>query len=112
MTLDQLMVPDGPAAYYNPGMMNVFEDHMNYLRTHPLTQYKEVDPALAYQYEYDLKGLFQKMNISQHLHYIVLRMNGYTTFNDKLGDALLLMVPNPDEIDRIKQSYTSKNPIS
>jgi len=109
MTIDDLMVSDGPSAYYDSGMMNVFEDHMTYFRTHPLTQYKEVDPALAYQYEYDLRGLFQELGISQHLHYLVMRMNGFNTYNDKLGDMLLLMIPNPAIVDQVKQSYFSKN---
>lgn len=112
MTIDQYMVSDGPAAYYDGNMRNVFEDHMAYLRTHPTTIYKAVDPALAYQYEFDLMGLFQALGIQPHLHYLVLRMNNFTTFNTKLNDDLLLLVPSSDVVDKIKQSYTSKNRIN
>lgn len=111
MDLNSLMIDSGPPIYYNVAMRNVFEDHMEYLRNHPGTQVIAIPASAAYHYQNNLQGLFQSLDIAPQYHFIVMRMNHFTSFTSTLNDTLTLMIPNMDEIAHIVQSYTGTNGI-
>ena len=112
MLLDNLSINEGPAIFYNQGMRNVLEDHMEYLRNLNTTQLIAVEPAAVYRNANDLQGLFAELRIPPHLHWVVMRINHFTSFTANFEGLMLLRVPNPTEIDRIVQSYTTTNRIN
>lgn len=112
MDLNSLMVNDGPSIYYDVGMRNVLEDNLEYLRTHPNTRLLSVEASAAYQNTNDLQGLFHSMRIPAHLHWLVMRLNHFTSFNSSLEGTLLLVVPDEDDVARIVQSHMTVSRIN
>jgi hypothetical protein len=112
MDLNKLMIDDGDPYYYDPVMRNVFEDHMEYLRTSPATETRSVPEVLAYQNQNNLQGLFNAMRIAPELHFIVMRMNKFTSFTSNLEEDHLLLIPNADEVGHIVQSHRATNRIN
>ena len=112
MKLNELMVDDGDFIYYHPQMRNVFEDNMDYLRNHSSTRLQVVSEGLAYTFQNDLQGLFTALKIPSQLHYVVMRMNYFTTFTSSVTDTLTLLIPNADEVSQIVQSNNATNRIT
>ena len=112
MQIDSLMKSDGPEIYYLDDFRNVLEDHMSYLRTHPATTTIQVEPMVAFKFEYDFYGLLQALNVSPHLHWVVLRMNLLTGSTDYRRDMLYLWLPDFTVVEHIRQSHMSTRKIT
>jgi hypothetical protein len=110
--IDSLMTDSGPAIYYDTTFMNVLEDFMTYLRTHPTTNIVDIDQMLAYKYEFDFFGLLAQYGIPPNLHWVTLRMNNMTSPNDFAKKAIVLLVPNASTIEAIRQSHMSTRLIN
>jgi hypothetical protein len=92
--VSQYAVQAGPDIYYNPSFMRVLDDHMTYLRQHPKTTTMTVQPIQAARYRFDLRGLFIELAIPAQFHYVVMRMNQLTSFQDVPETLTDLLVPD------------------
>jgi hypothetical protein len=111
MALTDLMVNAGDDLFYNPGFRNVMEDHMEYLRT----RYSAVailNPDEAYQWRGDFFGLLDGRGYNRKYHWIILRLNQYTSPLQFTEDTLAILVPDFAEIDRIAQAHQVVSKIS
>jgi hypothetical protein len=107
MAIDSLLFDEGASVYYDESFRNVIEDHMTYLRTHPRTGMRVVEPGRAYKYEADFYGLLQFYNIPAALHWTVLRMNRLTSPSEFSLDIETILVPDPDVIEHLRSSHMS-----
>lgn len=110
--LESLMVDPGPNVDYSPEFRNVLEDHMGYLRSHPDTIPLTITPDDAYRFEFDLWGVLQKSNVPSNLHWVIMRMNNYTSPTEFAHTDTVLLVPNPDVIDMIRQTHLTTHRVS
>lgn len=112
MDVDALMVDDGPPIYYDGAFRNVLEDHMTFLRTHPLTQVLVVDPAQAYRFEGDLFGLLSRYNLPPHFHWVTMRMNKMSTPTEASASLSSLLIPDHTTVEHIRQSHMTRRRIT
>lgn len=107
MAIQDLATDSGPPVFYEDGFRNMLEDHMTFLREHPETIVIEVTPMQAHRYEFDQAGLFNALNIPTQLHWIVMRMNRFTSPNQVPEDLMSLMVPGNQVISRLQSAYNT-----
>lgn len=112
MNVENLMIDMGADVYYTPEFRDVLEDHMDYLRKHPATSTFLIKPELAYQWRGDLFGLLLKLNKPTYLHWVIMRMNNYTSPLQFKQDTLILMEPSAAVVDKIRQTAMSTPRIS
>lgn len=100
--------PDIPAnAYYDPAFRAILEDHMQLLRLNAKTTTQEVNGMDALRYAGDLYGYLTYNKLPQFLHWVILRMNDFTTpfaFDETVRS---LLIPDAGVIDGIKQQYST-----
>jgi hypothetical protein len=103
MALTDLMVDAGEDKFYDPAFRNVLEDHMTYLRE----QYSTlviINPDEAYQWRGDFFGLLDGRGYARKYHWIILRLNQYSSPVQFTEDTLAILVPNFTTIDQIAQA--------
>jgi len=111
MTLTTLMVDPGPDIFYDPQFRHVLEDHMTWLRenhSEPLV----LRPDEAYQWRGDFFGLLSKKGVARQYHWLVMRLNQYTSPNEFIETIPAILVPNFSVIGKIAQSHNSLPRIS
>lgn len=99
----------GDDVYYDSGLRIDLEDHMTYLRTHPSTTKVIVDPVYAYKYAGDLSSLLLHYNVPIYLHWVIMRLNNFTSFADSTDKLSTLLIPDTSEIERIRRSYQTQH---
>lgn len=112
MTVENFVINMGPDVYYSDKFRDVLEDHMTYLRTHPETGMTVITPGEANQWQGDFFGLLQDKGRPAHLHWLIMRMNGYTSPLQFTSDMIAFIEPNPAVVDRIRQASASAARIS
>lgn len=112
MALENLMVDSGPDLYYDENFLNVLEDHLPYLHNHPQTKIMVVDPDEAYQWRGDLYGMLQARGEPRQYHWLIMRLNGYTSPKQFTEDTVSLLKPSYPVVEMIAQSHNSASRIS
>lgn len=110
--LSDLMRADGGAMYYDDAFRNVLEDHLTYLRGAPTTQHLNVAPGDAYRFEYDLYGFLSKFAVPAQLHWVVLRLNKFTSPEEFGPDCQTVLVPDAGAVSQILQSHKAARRIT
>jgi len=96
-------------VYYNLEFMNHVESFMTKLRNSPnIKILNDFTPVISYKYEGDYFGLLQYLNVEKKYHYIVLRFNGYESSADFKGEDTYVLLPDFNEIERIKTIFQTK----
>jgi hypothetical protein len=110
--VENSVIDMGPDSYYTDQFRSVMEDHMTYLRNHPNTAIQAVLPNEADQWKGDFFGLLSAKNIPAKLHWIVMRMNNYTSPLKPDENLIAFMIPDPTVVEQIRQMSTAAKPIS
>lgn len=110
--IDNLMVQEGPAVFYDNDFKVVLESHLTYLRTHTDTVKMSIDPIEAYRFEGDLNGLLHSFNILPQYHWVIMRMNDYTSTQETTADLPSLLIPDISVIERLRQLFMITHKIS
>jgi hypothetical protein len=95
------MPSEGPALMYSDGFRQVIEDHLEYLRRHENTEIIDIEPQVAYKGQGDLVSVLQDYQIAPELHWVVMRMNGYTSPMQYQPSDLTLLMPSQGLIDSL-----------
>lgn len=106
MALTDLMLNPGPDLFYDSDFRNVLEDHMTFLRQN-YCQTVVLAPDEAYQWRSDFFGLLQAKGIPRQYHWLMMRINNYTSPNQFPEDAIAILQPDFTVIDKIAQSHNS-----
>ena len=107
MPIQALMNSDGSKLFYDPGFCRLLETYIHTILNRPDNELLEVEGADAYRYEGDFFGLLTYHGISPELHWFILRLNGLNTPLDYIAEHRLIVIPNYDYLNRIKQLYQS-----
>lgn len=111
MDINKLSVGLDNLDYYDEGFRNVLEDHFSYLKTLPSTKQVSIDGYLAVRYEFDFYGLMQQQNVPAHLHWLVMRLSGYTSPDQMTSDLQSYVLPDPNFIEQIRSIWNSKSGV-
>lgn len=112
MQINSLMIDPGPSVFYTDSFRVVLESFLPILKDSANTTQIHIDARAAYKYEADFFGLLSEINIPPYLHWLVLRMNNFTSPLDSDTTLNTLLVPNETTIDYIRQSHMSVNRIN
>jgi len=107
MNINALAINPGPAIFYDPDFRNVLEDHLTKLKSSVRTITVNVDPMLAYRFEYSFYALLNALNVPVFKHWITLRMLGYRSQFDVDRTITTIYVPSDTELNQLAQSHTS-----
>jgi hypothetical protein len=105
ITLNGLMINEGSAVYYDSGFRQMLEDHLSYLKDHPQTESVEINPSSAHKGHGDLVSVLQDYAIEPRFHWIIMRLNGYTSPMEYQSDRLVLKIPQASLIDGLTRVY-------
>lgn len=111
MDINILAKAPGTDIYYDPQFRVILEDHMTYLREHPQNILLNVESPYAYKYEGDLFGLLSHYNISFEFHWLIMRVNGYSSPTQTKDTLNRLIIPNTNVITRIRTVYETRSSI-
>lgn len=105
MTISRLMQNEGAVLYYSPGWHLLIESHLQWLLRRTDNRLITVSDGDGFKYEADLEGLLLKNNIPMQYHWIVMRMNGYTSFAEFRVGKTQLLVPDQRTIEALRAVY-------
>lgn len=111
MSILNELLDAGPDVYYTVEFRKTIEDHMTYLRTHTDTTILTVEPFIAYKYRGDLYRVLHHYNASAYLHWIIMRMNNWTSPTDFNENVTTLMVPSPTVIERMRAAFMAQSKL-
>jgi hypothetical protein len=100
--LSDLMVVVGDNSYYSDSFRNAIEDNLEGLINDSTTQVP-VAPAVALANQYDFYGLLTSLGLPMAYQYTAMRMNGYRSPADYLGDKLNILIPSTTRVDNIRK---------
>lgn len=100
----------GPNVFYTNDFRIVLENHLQYFRNNSSTVTKRIEPIDAHRWQGDFYGLLAYLNIDNYMHWYIMRLNGIESsdsFNTIINQILL---PDPTEIEMIRQQYVTTHP--
>jgi hypothetical protein len=98
-----------PDDYYDGDFLILLESHLTYFLNNKITGTLVVEPAIAMKYRGDLYGMLKEIGIPSKYHYMVMRINGYTSGADYKGDKMEFLQPDFTEIDLLKQIFNTQS---
>lgn len=99
------LLPNSDDWYQNSNFNEFIESHLTYISQNKMGTAQQVDDDIAAKYRGDFYGLLLARNIISDYHYIVLRLNGFTSPSDFDGQTFVLKIPIFSEIDMLKSVY-------
>lgn len=105
MTISKRIVDEGAQLYYTPGWHLLIESHLQWLLSRADNRLLTVDNGEAYKYEGDLSGLLLQHGIPVQYHWIVMRMNGFTSYSQYRVDKTQLILPDEGVIQELRAAY-------
>lgn len=110
--LHETLRNDGPVVFYTADFRRLIEDHLDYLKQNNRSTPISIAEKDLHKYEYDLFGLLVEYELPRHLHWIVMRLNGMTSPDQFTELNTSLLIPDPSEIDRLKDIQMSVHKIA
>ena len=107
MTIDELMVDSGEYVYYTDGFHVEIESHFPRLLSDGYVVTHGIDKQQGVVYEGDFFGLLRNLGIPDFAHYVIMRLNGFTSPMEFKRTTTTIMVPNLSEIEMIKSVYVA-----
>jgi hypothetical protein len=101
--LSDLLVQVGDDAYYSDNFRNAIEDNLDGLINDSTTASRTVTPDVALANQFDFYGLLTQMGIPMAYQWTTMRMNGYRSPADYLGDKLSILVPSTTRVDNVRR---------
>jgi hypothetical protein len=111
-SIDKQMPDDGPMVMYDETFRSVLEDHMSYLKRHPQTERVDIQNHIANKHHGDFIGVMQWYDIPPSLHWIVMRVNGFSSPMQYSSDMTTMLVPSNGIIDRIVKVHRANHKIA
>jgi hypothetical protein len=101
-----LLLPSQP-MYYLDGFRAELEEHLAYLRSAQDTQLIQVDPGLAYRFEYNLYALLDYMRIPKYMQWLVMRMTGLRSPDEMDRNLQYLLLPDELLVEQIRCNWAT-----
>lgn len=109
-SITALAMEEPKQVYLSTEIRNLLESHIEFLRKHPTTTFFGLEPHLIYKYRGDFYGLMIQANVPINYHWLMLRINGYTSPTNIDENRLYFIQPNFTFVEQIINAYrASKN---
>lgn len=112
MKLNESLKGTENRIFYDSSFRNVLEDFIPYMLNQPSTQTRMITADLAYRYEYDFYGLLAHMGLDYHLHWIIMRMSGFTAPNQPTRELTVIYVPSIQLLEQLRSNHVSTKRIT
>lgn len=96
-------------TFFSDDIRNQLEMHMHYLRKHPSTRQFAVEDVEAQKYEGDMYGLMLQYKIPIELHWLSMRISGFTHPNQTDLNLKYFLVPDSTVVERIVEKHRQVN---
>lgn len=103
--LNGTMINPGNDFTYSETYRTYLESHMKFLREHPYTQLVTLDKEVVYKNLYDFTAMLSDMGIALEDHYMVMRMNQFSSVRELTMDVEFLLLPAAQVVAQLKQLY-------
>lgn len=103
--LDSMMVDGGATYTYDEGFCTFIESYLTVLRERSDTQTITLTAEQVYLYRHDLTSFLLLQKIPLENHFIVMRVNNFTTAADLTEELLVMLVPDSGFISQLKTLY-------
>ncbi len=105
MNINSLQIDDGSNIYYDEVFRNVLDNHYTFLKTTGKVNNLNIEPVYADKYEGDLSGLLTHYKIPLVYHWVIMRLNDFTSFNENSASLVSLLIPDFDLVEQIRQVH-------
>lgn len=95
-------------TYSLPEFQSVLEQHLEYFKVTGTISTLTISDHQSLKYQGDLYGIFEDVNIAKKFHYLVMRLNGFTHPGDYAGDSRVLILPDFQEVELVKNVWQTK----
>lgn len=112
MAINNLAVGEGSSFYYTREIKTLLESHLDFLIKSDQSTVFQLTPNIAYKYEGDLYGLLTTIKIPLQYHWLIMRMNGYSSPHELPGNKLGILQPNYSMVDQIINMYRTAKSIT
>lgn len=96
-------------TFFSNDIRNQLELHMQFLRNHPATRQFAVEDVEAQKYEGDMYGLLLQYAIPIELHWLSMRLTGFTHPNQTDLKLRYFLVPDLGVVEQIVEKYRQVN---
>lgn len=103
--LHDTMASVGSEFTYTESYRTYIESHLNYLRSQDEAFEVLLDKGQVYKHLNDFSSLFLEMGIPYEDHYVMLRMNGFTSITELTMDVEVLKVIPGQALATLKQLF-------
>lgn len=106
--LQDSLMDYGENGYFNAALMQEIENHLPLLKQSNAIYAVPIEPAKAYEHQYNFYGLLQDLNVPAKLYWTVLRLNDMETpeeFNKQLKQVFLIQ---PEIVDTLRSLMASR----
>lgn len=112
MSLASQLINSGDFIFYEPKLLQIFDDHVEFLRNHPQTVKHLPDPNITNLYNRDALGLFGAYGVMPQYRIIVMKVNRIQSTTDDISQLKEIFIPNYGVITKIINSYNSVYGVS
>jgi len=105
-----LPLPSQP-MYYEDDFRRVLEDHLFYIRSAADTKVVQIDPGLAWRFEYDFYAFLRYQSVPSHLHWLIMRLTGMYSPDQFTRNKQIYFYPDETLLERIRSNHNSLNRI-
>ena len=112
MSLQDLIETNVSDDYYNPKFRTLLEAYMPTMRNLNGTIRRYVDPSESFLYRNDFVAYLNSLNVPAHLHWIIMRLNSMTSFQQFDKSYTSILIPNPDDVQRILIMWNTASEVT
>lgn len=110
-SINSLSVGESHSYYYTNEIKALLESHVEFLKNHRETRIVQVAPHLIYKYEGDFYGLLLTLKIPPEYHWIIMRMNDYTSPTELSENKMAFLQPGFNVIDQIINMHRTSRSV-
>lgn len=103
--VDKLILPD--SVVLDPNFYVLMDSHVDFFRKHPNTQAIAIPGQQAEKYRGDFTGLLDSQSIDKKYHYLIMRVNGWSSSQEYDGATLSFLLPDTTLMARVIMTYKS-----
>lgn len=112
MQINKLLADFGDGIYYDEKFRVVLESHLTQLRNSTNTTVLNVNKGISYVYEGDFSGLLKYYKVPIQYHWLIMKLNNYKSNYEYKPEDLTILIPEREELERIRRQYMTQNKIS
>lgn len=104
-SIQKLMESDGESITYTASFRRMIEDHLPYIRAHETTETLNIRDDVAWRFHGDLIGVLLHYEFRRDLHWLIMRVNKYTSPMDFHYEDRFLHIPSTTLVSRLIRTH-------